>query len=278
MRKLRTGIFIETRYEGVILGAIPSEDGLLLVDCPLHTESVQEWLAQLAQHGQPRYMVLLDYQPDRVLGARVLDIPIIAHDKTLHIMRDWPDVFKGSSKPIGAESDHLKRITGVSRAVPNLAFSDEMIMHMGEREIHLMHRPGPTPGSAWVLVPDAKIAFIGDTVAITQPAYLGEADIDQWLERLDELRSPQFNSYRIVSARDGLVNRDQINRMARFLRKIPIRLSRLASKRMPAEAAAGIAPQLARDFQVSQNQRDIVLQRLRAGLKLLYMRSFSKDS
>jgi glyoxylase-like metal-dependent hydrolase (beta-lactamase superfamily II) len=153
-----------------------------------------------------------------------------------------------------------------------------MIMHMGEREIHLMHRPGPTPGSAWVLVPDAKIAFIGDTVAITQPAYLGEADIDQWLERLDELRSPQFNSYRIVSARDGLVNRDQINRMARFLRKIPIRLSRLASKRMPAEAAAGIAPQLARDFQVSQNQRDIVLQRLRAGLKLLYMRSFSKDS
>lgn len=277
MRKLRTGIFIETRFEGVLVGAIPSKDGLLLVDCPLLTDSVREWVGQLAPHGQSKYMVLLDHHVDRVLGARVLEIPLIAHAETLRTMRDWPDAFKGSSKPIGADADQLKRLTGVSRAVPDLAFSDEIILHLGEREIRIMHRPGPTLGAIWVLLPAAKIVFIGDAVSVSQPPYLGDADIDQWMQRLDELRSPDFSNYHIVSARDGLVKRDQINRMARFLRKVPSRFSKLVGQGVSADAAAGFASYLLRDFQFPQSQRELMLRRLKSGLKLLYTRSFSKD-
>jgi glyoxylase-like metal-dependent hydrolase (beta-lactamase superfamily II) len=277
MRKLRKGIFIETRFEGVLVGAIRSKDGMLLVDCPLLADSVREWLGQLAPHGQSKYAVLLDHHPDRVLGARVLDLPLIAQEQTLQAMREWPDAFKGSSKPIGAAADQLKRITGVTRAVPDLAFSDEMVMHLGEREIRIVHRPGPNAGATWVFIPDAEIVFVGDAVSVSQPPYFGDADIEQWMERLDELRSPDLANYHIVSARDGLVKRDQLNQMARFLRKVPSRLKKIADKGMSADAASSVAHQLLRDFQYPQSQRDLLMRRLESGLRLLYARSFSND-
>ena len=43
----------------------------------------------------------------RVLGARGLDLPILAHDETRLVMNAWPDTFKGGARPIGAEADRL---------------------------------------------------------------------------------------------------------------------------------------------------------------------------
>lgn len=277
MPKLRSGVLFETRYPGPILGAVPSSDGLLLIDCPLRPDDGKEWVSQLAPLGRPRYLAMLDHHPDRALGARAFDLPIVAQQETMETMRAWPDAFKGNAKPIGAEADALKRITGVGKAVPDLSFADELRLHLGEREVLFRHRPGPTSGAMWVVLHEPKIAFIGDTVAVSEPPYIGDADLDQWMVSLDELRGPEFEEYTLISGRDGRVGRDEVNEMARFIRKVPVRLKRLRKRAAPADAAKRMAKQLIKSYKIPTSRRDQNLLRLQAGLTNLYVRLYPED-
>lgn len=274
MRRLRSGVFFETRYPGPILGAVPSEAGVLLIDCPLRVDDGKDWVAQLAPHGRPGYLAMLDHHPDRALGARGFDVPIIAHEATLSEMRSWPDAYKGAARPIGAEADSLKRIIGVGKAVPDLGFSEELELHLGGRQVLFWHRPGPAAGAMWVVLPDAEIAFIGDLVSVTEPPWVGDADIEAWLEALDELRSPAYEHFILISGRDGRVGREELNAMARFLRKIPVRLERLEKRGDSPQAAERIARNLAKDYQLPTARRDQIILRLQTGLRSLYSRLY----
>src|SRR3989304_3326527 len=162
MREIVRGGVIEDKFPGMAVGAMAPKAGLLLVDCPIRVEDGREWVSGLSDFGRPRYLVLLDAHPDRVLGARALDIPSLAHDETRLTMAAWPDTFKGAAHPTGAEADRLKRITGVSKAVPEVTFSEELEVHLGERVVELWHRPGPTPGSIWGVLHAVRVAFLGD--------------------------------------------------------------------------------------------------------------------
>ena len=273
MRKLRSNVYLETRYPGVALGAVASDDGLLLVDAPLRGDDAREWLAQLGSVGRPRYLALLDHHPDRALGARGLDLPVVAQEATLREMRGWPDAFKGSNRPIGGEADRLKRITGVGRAVPELGFSEEMQLQLGERQILLQHRPGPTSGSMWVVLPEAAIAFIGDTVTVAEPPYLGDAQLEDWLIQLEELRGSAFRSFLLIAGRDGVIEREDLNDMARFLRRVLHRIHRPRAGRSPAEAAARVASEFMRGLSLPPVRRDLVRLRLQTGLTALFRRA-----
>jgi glyoxylase-like metal-dependent hydrolase (beta-lactamase superfamily II) len=277
MRQFSQRIFLEHKHIGVRLGAIGSEAGLLLIDSPLRVEDCREWLAQLAEHGQPRFLVLLDHHIDRVLGARHFDLPIVAHEFTRQNVAGWPDTFKGGAKPIGAEADRLKRLTGIVHAVPEIGFSRSMSIHLGRRRIVLWARPGPMVGAVWVVVPDAKTAFIGDTVTVAEPPYLGEAELDAWLALLDELRTGELAGYRLISSRDGLVEREHINTMARFLRKIPPRLDKLLHAEDAEALAADLAKELVDDFPVAAGRREQALQRVHSGLVRLHHRMLPGD-
>jgi glyoxylase-like metal-dependent hydrolase (beta-lactamase superfamily II) len=227
MRKITSNVYIENRFPAVNLGLIVIQGEALLVDCPIRLEDVRTWLSQVADVGRLRFTALLDHHPDRVIGARDIRMPLIGHQLTSQIMSLKSDSFKGSSHPIGAETDRLKRVTGVSRAIPNLTFSDEMTIRMGDRQVEFWHRPGPTGGSIWVVYKDQGVIFLGDAVTVAEPPFIGDADIDSWLVTLDDLRTFEDQSFQLISARDGLIGRDDINSMARFLRKVRVRMERL---------------------------------------------------
>jgi glyoxylase-like metal-dependent hydrolase (beta-lactamase superfamily II) len=173
MRKIAPDIFLETKYRGVQLGVIAEGGGLLLIDSPLFTEDGRSWLAELKGRGRARFLALLDGHPDRVIGARDLGVPILAHDRTRVEIREWPDTFKGATHQIGGECDQLKRIKGMQGAVPEITFSEEMLIELGDSEVVFWHRPGPTSGAIWALVPDEEVAFLGDCVTVSEPPYVG---------------------------------------------------------------------------------------------------------
>lgn len=273
MREIASGIYLEKKYPGVQVAAVAGRDGLMLIDCPLRAEDAREWTAALAELGRARYLVLLDHHPDRVLGARSLDIPLVAHDRTREEVFSWPDAFKGGTHPIGAESDQLKRITGVNKAVPQISFSDETLIYLGDRSARLWHMPGPMPGAVWLTVSNAKIVFIGDAVTKSEPPYFGEADLQAWLGVLDELRSPAFRGFRVVSARDGLVDRNAVNIMARFLRRIPPAVAKLEAKRGDPKEALKIGAQLISSHRVPSARREQAVQRMQASLIDYYARN-----
>ncbi len=266
MRKIKNKVYIESKYSGVHLGMVSTSEGVLLVDCPVKVDDTKEWLSQVGEYGVPRYMALLDAHPDRVLGSRVLDLPLIAQDRTLEAIRDWADTFKGSMHPIGADADRLKRITGVQRAAPEVVYSDQMDLLLGDVHFRFLHRPGPQPGSTWILLKGERVAFIGDTVTLDEPPYIGKADLVRWLDALDELRSSAMAKYTLLCGQGGPVKRDDINNMARFLRKVENRLEKMGESSSDKELVESLASELLEDFKVAGPRQEQAFLRLKAGL------------
>jgi glyoxylase-like metal-dependent hydrolase (beta-lactamase superfamily II) len=279
MRKIASGIFIEDEYSAVMLGAVVTKEGVIAIDSPLRVDDTRAWISTLSDLGRVRYLVFMDSHIDRVLGARVLNIPTIAHDQTRITISGWSDSFKGRANPIGADADRLKRITGVRRAVPQLTFSDKMRIFLGEHEFHFLHRPGPASGAIWLLLPDAKVIFIGDAVTVSEPPYFGNANIEQWLKSLDDLRTSRFRSFKIISGRDGLIKRNDINTMARFLRRIPNRIQDFAKQGATPELADGYAKELISSYKkVPSARNEVCLLRLKASMIDLHSQLYLAES
>lgn len=266
MQKLAPNVFLENKYIGVNLGLVVTGGGLLLVDSPLHTEEVKEWRKEVSKRGRPKFLILLDSHPDRVLGSRTMKLPAIAQEQTLKTIREWADTFKGNAHPIGAQADQLKRITGVNNAIPEITFSERMVIHMAGKEIIFLHRPGPRPGSMWMVIPDLSVVFVGDTVTIDEPPYVGVSVIDAWQNGLDELRGSDLKSYTLISSCGGHINRKDINHMARFLRKVQSRVEKLENSRNRDEEIERLAIDLMGDFSNRSIHEDLILKRLKTGL------------
>ncbi len=272
MRTILSGITIENAYPALTVGAIAGDGEVLLVDFPLRADDAKEWLGQISELGKPRYLAVLDQHPDRVLASRNIEIPRAAHNATADAVLRLPDTFKGASQPVGSEVDRIKRVTGMTRLTPDLTFRDTLLIYLGDQLVRLRHQPGPTPGSVWVVLEDRGVVFVGDTVVVGEPPFLGYCEIEPWLEALDVLRASPFEDYKILSGRDGLVDRDVINDMARFLRKVPVRLEHMLDADdidASAEAAAG---ELMNDFKVTSARWDLCRFRLKSGLIRLFRR------
>lgn len=273
MRKLWSGVYWEPNYDGVQVGAVVGDEAVALIDCPLRAEEAREWAAQAAELGPVRYLVLLDKHPDRSLGARHLPVAVVGHILTCEAMTGWPDTFRGQNNPIGAAADNLNRAGGVAKAIPEVIFQDKLTIELGGKTLVLQHHPGPTAGAIWALIPDQGIVFIGDAVTTTEPPYLGEADIEAWLEGLDLLRESEFEDWKYISSRDGPIERDDINDMARFIRKVPVRLDRMSEREDPAASAGTFANELMGDFRVTKSREELCHLRLTSGLRALYKRA-----
>jgi len=272
MRTVASGVYLDSKFPGVSVGAVASHGRLLLIDAPIRIEDARDWISQLGEKGKPRSMVLLDHHPDRVLGARGLDLPILAHDETRLVMNAWPDTFKGGARPIGAEADRLKRISGVSKAVPDLTFSNEMSLHLEGREIILLHRPGPTRGAIWVVVPDARVVFIGDAVWLDEPAYLGDADLAAWQKTLQQAARGPYKAFTLVSSRDGVIERKALGQMSAWLARVEQRLRKVKPRPDLTEATASLASALLRSYKIPSTRREHAHLRLQVGLERLYTR------
>ncbi len=272
MRELSSGIFLENRYPGVRVAAISGAAGMVLIDSPLRGEDAREWLSTLVSRGTPRYVVLLDYHPDRVLGAREFDLPIVAHDLARQVMSCWPDTFKGSLSPVGSEADGLRRVAGMHETVPELTFTEEMKLVLGELEVSLRHAPGPTPASICALVAKPRLAFIGDLVSLDEPPFLSDADLEAWQGTLDWLRRLAQQRYSLISSRDGRVSPEEVARMAAWLKRLSTRLTKMAQQDQPSEVIGRVAAGLLDGFGVPATRREQALLRLRVGLEKLYSR------
>jgi glyoxylase-like metal-dependent hydrolase (beta-lactamase superfamily II) len=272
VRTILSGIYVETAYPAVCVGAVASQGQVLLIDAPLRGDDARDWLNELDEFGEPRFLAVLDHHPDRVLASRNLDLPRIAHSATSETVAHWSDTYKGAHQPVGSEVDRIKRVTGLNKLTPDLTFSDTLLIHLGDQHVRFVHQPGPTQGAMWAMLEDRHVVFLGDAVTASEPPFLGYADLDAWLDGLDRLRDKVYKDFKLVSGRDGLIDRDAVNNMARFLRKVPIRLARLDGSANLESRAQSAADDLLSDFKVSTGRRDMCRLRLQAGLIRLHRR------
>lgn len=276
MQSIANRVYIEDSFPGVTLGAISTPRGLILIDAPPSPDDGRTWRASLMNvgAGSDRVLINLDSHPDRTLGARAMDCTVIAHEKTAHVFRNRPTTFKAQGDETGASWEAIPGIGSVRWAPPEISFTQDMVLYWSENPIHLMHRPGPTAGAIWVVLPADRIVFVGDLALKSQPPFLSNANLPQWMESLKALMSGDFKNYTIVSGRGGVINATAIKTQFDTIKHLHERLEKLAARNASPEAAEKLADSLLSGYKVPAARLKHFAQRLRYGLHHYYVRHY----
>jgi glyoxylase-like metal-dependent hydrolase (beta-lactamase superfamily II) len=278
MHQIEQKIYCEDSYFGVTLGALIFPHGTIMIDAPLRGEDARSWRAVMNNYrlGANRLLICLDAHPDRSLGARAMETTLVTHKNAAQVFRDRPTIFKGQGSETGSLWEIYGEAIGMRWVIPDITFTLKFSLHWGETEVLLSHQPGPTAGSIWVEIPDKQIVFIGDAVVPNQPPFLANADLDTWLERLDNLLK-SYGDYVIVSSRGGVIAKDDIKMQRDFLNKVVRGMQRLAKRNSHPESTESLVPRLLSNFKGDQEYRELFEHRLRYGLQRCYQRSYYVD-
>jgi len=270
MDAIAKNVYIEERFAGVTLGVIVQPRGLIQIDAPPAPEDGRAWRASLMGmgNGHERVLINLDSHPDRTLGVRMMDCTVVAHEQTARAFQNRPNTFKAQGDETGSNWEAIPGLGSVRWAPPEISFVSKMSLHWSDTPVILESHPGPTLGAIWVILPEEKVVFVGDSVLKGQPPFLAHADLPAWLEALNHLQSPEFKGYTVIGGRDGVVSSQAIRSQADLLKKIHAKIEKLgAEKSSAANVTDKLADQVLKEFKVPAAKQKQYSQRLRFGLR-----------
>jgi glyoxylase-like metal-dependent hydrolase (beta-lactamase superfamily II) len=276
MQSVSDNVYVEDQFPGVTLGVIAHPHGLIQIDAPPSPEDGRSWRAAMLNlgGGPERILINLDAHPDRTLGARAMDCPVIAHDETSQIFRSRPTTFKVQVDETGADWENIPGIGSVRWVIPEISFSQTMTLHWGDTPIILEHHPGSAVGAVWVIMPEEKVVFIGDAVVKNQPPFLASANLPVWIDELEYLLSQEFRGFTVVSGRGGSCANSTIRNQQDFLKKAFAKLEKLSGKQSPPEATESMIQSLLSTIKFGVSLQEHYARRLRYGLQNYYQRHY----
>jgi glyoxylase-like metal-dependent hydrolase (beta-lactamase superfamily II) len=274
MEEIAYNIFIEKGYPGVVSSVIKLSQGLLIIDAPMRADDRQAWQQTLGDlgGGKGRLMVLLDTHTDRLYGTQMIEFPILAHENTLQIIRELPSTQKVSDRQEASDPDTYDLPQNVRWAVPDLTYTKQVSIHWDETPVVVTHQPGAHLAGSWVRYDPARVIFVGDSVVIKQPPYLGCCDLDCWIDELNELCSDVYKGYKIIGGRNGVVQQRSIGKLIKLLSAVKTFVVDAADVDNHEEGLDRFALELLRDIDYDRDLKEHYKSRLVRGLKQLLHR------
>jgi glyoxylase-like metal-dependent hydrolase (beta-lactamase superfamily II) len=276
MQELAQHVYIETGYAGVTLGAINWSHGLVLIDAPFRAEDARSWRSALLNlgGGVDRLLVNLDTHFDRTLGVRAMDCTVVGHEKMAEVFKNRPVSYKTQGTETGAEWEIYNNLGSIRWVPPEITFTERLSIHWDERPLSLESHPGPSTGAIWAVLPDQRIAFVGDALIPEEPPFLASADLPVWINTLKPLLTPAYQDYLLISGRNEPVAHQLVRRQISILEKIHQAVEQLVSQKAPASETEGLVSGLLKDFEIPPQRELQYRQRLQYGLYHYYIRHY----
>ena len=273
MQEIEHTIFIETKYSGVVIGAIFGEQNCILIDAPFRIEDVKDWKAQLAKVKRgpcDRLLVNLDTHLDRTLGVKGMECPVVLQVNGLSMVKNRSTALRSQEVEAGAIWEGYDGLGNMRWVSPEITFENDMHVQLGEKTVILEHHAGANPAGVWVKIPDEKVLFVGDSVVVDQPPFLAFADLEVWINDIHLLLTPEYRNYKVIGGRNGLLSHDDIKAMGKQLRSMQGALERLEIKGIEADSAAVVANKWIKKYDASPENQDIYLNRLKWGINAYF--------
>jgi glyoxylase-like metal-dependent hydrolase (beta-lactamase superfamily II) len=239
MQEIAKNVFVETEYDGVNVAAVKTRRGIIAIDVPSYPRQARDWamrLHALAPHTI-QYVILTDYHGDRIMNARWLNAPIIAHEATANKLRTYdkryPQTLLESLTSRNSESGRELSQSPVEQS--SMSFSKQMQLWRGGTNFQLFALPGPTAGSIGVYLPSTGTLFTGDAVVTNMPPLLCEADTAVWLETLQNLRSWPRPIHHILPGRGDLCDLEALTAVSNYIQTMRQRIQEHIDAQRPRE-------------------------------------------
>ena len=269
MKKIAPGVYLETRYASGNVGLIVTGAGVICIDIPMLPSDARRWLAQIESTTDQPIISLIqtDYDQERVISTPLLDVPLIAHDAT------WGRMKMYSSEKVLSQINQVLERDGVKRPwharLPDITFSERLILHKGSREVHVLHGGGHSPATCMVHLPESSILFTGDVVFCNTHPTMSQAETKQWLSALTTLRKMTVDT--IVPGRGEVCDRDASHPLSDYIRDIRAVVRRsFQAGRSKSETSSAVIPDLMDAFPYKESERDQVRLRVKGGSDRVY--------
>jgi cyclase len=269
MKEITPGIYVETRYASGNVGFIVTGAGVVCIDVPMLPSQAHHWRSMIESvTNEPiAALVQTDYDQERVVSTSLFNVPVIAHDAAWHRMRVY-----NSEKVIGQISELLRR-DGFDRRwevrLPDITFSERLILHKGDREIHIMHGGGHSAATGMVYLPEEGLILSGDVVFCGGHPTMNLAETKRWLSALTALRKMPVDI--IVPGHGELCEREATHRLSDYIREMRAAVRRhFQAGRSKSETSSALIPEFLDTFAYRDADRDRVRLRIKGGSDRIY--------
>ena len=193
MEKLTSNVYTETKIRGCNPSIVFTSEGSVFIDTAQILTDLLEMIAFAEEKGPIKYLINTEPHIDHIFGNHWFagKCPIIAHEA---IEKDF-FLVPGDMDGYDYSVDVLTRQDTKGLALmpsredylvnmPQITFSKDMTMHVGNHTFHLYHTPGHSDSQIAVHVPEERTVFVGDTIFADCQTWLHSANIDELLASL----------------------------------------------------------------------------------------------
>ena len=186
MKEVAPGIWVEHGYESGNVGFIVTGAGVVCIDVPMMPDDARHWLYSIRDVTDEPITALVqtDYDQARVLSTCLVDARVIAHEAA------WEDMLK-----IYNRDKTVQQIVGLLGhngnwhvRMPDITFTEHVILRKGTQEIHLLHGGGHSAATCMVHLPEHRLMFTGDVVFNDVHPSMEYAESGAWFSALRRLR------------------------------------------------------------------------------------------
>ena len=215
-QQLTDRIHVETGLRGANHGWIETSGGIVLVDTPFKPSDALRLRSHLEGLGRLRYVINTEPHADHWTGNPYFDAPVVAHDGVRERILAM-DVEEHHARIGALGPDEPAHVATYRAKPPEVTFSSELTLHVGDRTFRLIHMPGHTPFQAAVLVVEDGVAFTSDNLFSGVHTWLQEANPEVWLSALDSLRA--LDADVLVPGHGSICGKERLDEQAAFIRE-----------------------------------------------------------
>jgi cyclase len=188
MEQITSNVYVETQIRGCNHGFVTTSEGVVMIDSPHKPSDALKLKAEIAKHGELRYIINTEPHGDHWTGNAFFDAPVVAHEGVRdRILNTDLEEHIARVANFGPEEPAL--LKGYTPNAPVITFKNGMTLHVGDHTFQMTHMPGHTLYQAAISVKEDGVVFTSDNIFCRVQTWLHEANPDLWLVALESLRN-----------------------------------------------------------------------------------------
>jgi cyclase len=155
-------VFTSDLYAQVTAGVVLTDEGAVVIDTlpfPQEAAELRAFVQRQSRQGV-RYVINTHHHADHIYGNYLFpEAELLAHE------RCRKNLLRHGQRRLDEATAQAQVLSDVRLRVPDVVFErGELIVHLGDKSLHMMLTPGHTDDSISVLVKEDKVLFAADTV------------------------------------------------------------------------------------------------------------------
>jgi cyclase len=200
-----TWVFTSELYAEVNAGLVVTSEGGILIDTlpfPSETRQIIEFAERVCPEGI-KYLINTISHADHVYGSYLFpNAELIAHEKVREMLMRY------GRKALDDAREHTPELRKVELRLPKIVFSEGAVIRLGDKTVHAVHTPGPSPEVAVVHVREEKVLFASDLMMPVPLIATPFSNIEHYKTSLRKLYD--FNLESIVQGHGDILLRGEV--------------------------------------------------------------------